>query len=64
MVGDIGLDGKTLVIRKVAVTYLLKGVADDQRETVQRVLGFHAERCPGARSISPCIAIETDVEYS
>jgi uncharacterized OsmC-like protein len=42
------------------VTYRL--VADEaQRATVERVLGFHADRCPVARTIGGCVAITTSL---
>lgn len=64
-VGDIYLDGRVLVIRKITVEYRLEGeLDDDQKETVERVLGFHAAKCPVARSITPCIEIETRLEYA
>ena len=56
--GTIGKDGKVLIIGKIEVIYHLK-VSEEQRETIDRVHGFHAESCPVARSISPCIEIAT-----
>ena len=61
--GDVGKDGKVLVLRKVRVTYRLR-VPEEARETVERVHEFHAQSCPVARSISPCVEIETRVEYT
>jgi uncharacterized OsmC-like protein len=52
-----------LVVKRIHVTYRLSGVEPDDRQTVERVLGFHADKCPVARSISPQIAITTSVEY-
>jgi uncharacterized OsmC-like protein len=50
-----------LVVRRIHVTYRL--VADEaQRATVERVLGFHADRCPVARTIGGCVDITTSVE--
>jgi uncharacterized OsmC-like protein len=49
------------VIRRIHVRYRLK--ADPaHRETSQRVLAFHADHCPVARSIGGCIAILTSLE--
>ena len=56
--GTIGKDGKVLIIRKVDVTYRIKA-AEEHRETIERVHGFHADFCPVARSIAGCIEIET-----
>jgi uncharacterized OsmC-like protein len=50
-----------LVVRRIQVTYRL--VADEaQRATVERVLGFHADRCPVARTIGGCVDLTTTVE--
>ncbi|MGH3342584.1 MAG: hypothetical protein ACRDPK_06800 [Carbonactinosporaceae bacterium] len=61
--GEVELDGHTLVIKRIAVTYLLAVAPDVDRSTVERVHGFHAERCPVARSIGGSIDISTRVEY-
>ena len=63
MTGEIEKDGSVLVVERIHVEYELAGVEADQRETVERVLGFHADKCPVARSISPQIAISTSVTY-
>ncbi len=60
-VGEIELDGKVLVIRRIHVRYHLKLEAA-KREIAERVMGFHVERCPVARSLTPCIAISTALE--
>ena len=63
--GEIEKDGKVLVVKRIHVTYTLRGVAsDDDREKVDRVLGFHADYCPVARSIRDAIDITTELEYS
>lgn len=57
-------DGRVLIIKRIHVNYFLAEVdSDEDRETVQRALGFHAEYCPIARSISPPIEITTSLEY-
>lgn len=50
-----------LVIRRIHVTYHLKAAAD-QRETAERVLGFHADFCPVAKTIGGCVEISTSLE--
>ena len=50
-----------LIIRRIHVTYSLK-VKPDQRETAERVHGFHVDYCPVARSVSDSIAISTTLE--
>jgi uncharacterized OsmC-like protein len=52
-----------LVVKRIHVTYELAGVTAEQQETVERVLGFHADHCPVARSIGGSISITTDVRY-
>ena len=47
-VGEIVLEEKTLVIKRIVVTYRLGGVPDDRREEVERVHGFHRRFCPVA----------------
>jgi uncharacterized OsmC-like protein len=59
--GEIEKDGKVLVIKRIFVTYHLK-IADEHRETAERVLGFHADFCPVARTIRGCVEIETRLE--
>lgn len=57
------MDGRVLVIRRIHVTYRLKGVAEEDHPTVERVHGFHADHCPVARSFRESIAITTEIEY-
>jgi uncharacterized OsmC-like protein len=63
VVGEIEKDGAVLVVKRIHVEYQLSEVDPSQRETVERVLSFHADKCPIARSISPQIAITTSVDY-
>ena len=58
--GEIEKDGNVLVIKRIHVTYHLK-LKPDQRETAQRVLGFHADKCPVARTIQGCVDISTEL---
>ena len=55
------LDSKVLVIRRIHVRYHLK-IAPNKREVAERVLGFHADFCPVARTIGGCVAITTSLE--
>jgi organic hydroperoxide reductase OsmC/OhrA len=59
--GEIEKDGNVLVIRRIHVTYHLK-VPPEQRETAERVHGFHARYCPVARTIEGCVEISTSLE--
>ncbi len=57
---EIEKDGNVLIIKRIHATYTLK-VAPEQRATVERVHGFHAEFCPVARSLSGSIDISTEL---
>lgn len=61
-VGEIEAEGKVLILRRVEVTYHLQVGADADRDTIERVHGFHAERCPVYRSIHPQIQVTTRLE--
>jgi uncharacterized OsmC-like protein len=59
--GDVELDGGTLVIRRIRVRFRLRA-PEEARETVERVHGVFAGRCPVYRSITPSIEITTSFE--
>ena len=50
-----------MVVKRIHVTYHLK-LVPDQRETAQRVLEFHADFCPVARTLRGSVDITTSVE--
>ncbi len=53
------------MVTRIHVTYTLRGVSSDEdRETVTRVHGFHADYCPVARSIRDAIDISTELAYA
>jgi uncharacterized OsmC-like protein len=57
------------VVKRIHVTYHLivdEDVVADQekRDRIERVLGFHAERCPVARTIGGCVDITTSLELT
>lgn len=54
-------DDGVIVIKRIHVTYRLKA-GEEHRETVERVHGFHAEKCPVYRSIRAAIDITTEYE--
>lgn len=60
--GLVAKDGKVLVIRRIEVTYRLK-LDQEHREVAERVLEFHADFCPVARTLSGCVEIETALEF-
>ncbi|MDX1449984.1 MAG: OsmC family protein [Acidimicrobiia bacterium] len=61
--GEVEKDGRVLILRRIHVTYHLSGVAEDQKDAVERVHEFHARYCPVARSIEGSIEITTELEY-
>ena len=62
VVGEIEIENKVLVVRRIHVTYHLRADAD-KRPVAERVLGFHARACPLARSIGGCVEITTSLEF-
>lgn len=59
--GEIVKDDKSFRIHRIEVLYRLR--ADPaQRETIERVHGFHADHCPVARTIDGCVEIATRLE--
>ncbi len=59
--GEIELDGKVLVIRRIHVHYELR-VDAAHCDVVERVHEVHATGCPVARTLSGCVAVTTDVQ--
>lgn len=55
------MEGKVLVLKRIHAHYKLRASAE-QRETIDRVHGFHPEKCPVARSLKGAIAITTSYE--
>jgi uncharacterized OsmC-like protein len=49
------------VIKRIHVRYQLTVDADADLAVVERVRGFHADKCPVARSIRDAIAISTEL---
>lgn len=60
--GEIELERQVLVIKRIHVTYSGLEVAEEDREAVERVLAFHADGCPVARSLEGAIEITTSLE--
>lgn len=50
------------MIKRISVRYRLSVDPEADRAAIDRVMGFHADRCPVARSIRDSIAITTDIE--
>jgi uncharacterized OsmC-like protein len=60
--GEIELEGKVLVIKRIHVHYRLQDDLIDP-EVVERVHSFHAGKCPVARSIEGAIEVTTSWEF-
>ncbi len=59
--GEVELEGKTLVVKRIAVTYSGLDVAEEDRDKVERVLAVHGDACPVARSLKGAIEITTSL---
>ena len=59
--GEVELEGKTLVVKRIKVTYTGLSVAEEDREKVERVLRTHGDACPVTRSIKGSIDITTEL---
>jgi uncharacterized OsmC-like protein len=55
-------EGKVLVIKRIKQTFHLD-VAEEYRETVERVLLVYADSCPVARSIKGSIEITSGLDF-
>ena len=61
--GEVEDDKGVLVIKRVHVTHTLRAEDPDAvRDTVKRVHGVYAERCPVYRSLRPAFQITSRVE--
>ncbi|MEX2627808.1 MAG: OsmC family protein [Ilumatobacteraceae bacterium] len=60
--GEVELDGGTLVVKRIHAAYTLQVDDDIERDKIERVHGFHADKCPVARSIRDAIAISTSYD--
>ncbi|HXM72052.1 MAG TPA: OsmC family protein [Candidatus Dormibacteraeota bacterium] len=61
--GEIYLDEKVLVIKRIRVRYTLTGCPEDKKEVAERAHSFHASRCPVAKSIEKAIEISTQLAF-
>jgi uncharacterized OsmC-like protein len=61
VVGEIEKEGNVLVVRRIHVTYHLR-ITPQKRHVALRVHGFHADKCPMARTICDCVEITTSLE--
>lgn len=57
--GEIELDGKVLVIKRIHVDYGGVQIPADKQQAAERALATHQRACPVARSIQAAIAVTT-----
>jgi uncharacterized OsmC-like protein len=62
-VGEVELQGKVLLIKRVKQTFLLAANERD-RETIERVLEVYADSCPVARSVKDSIEITSKLNLT
>ena len=62
-VGEVELQGKVLVIKRVKQTFHLAANERD-RETIERVLEVYADSCPVARSVKDSIEITSKLNLA
>ena len=60
--GEIELEERVLVIKRIHVRYKLHA-AEDQRETAEHAYRIHVDRCPLARSLRGSIEITTSLDF-
>jgi uncharacterized OsmC-like protein len=63
VVGEVETDEGVLVIRRVHVAMRLDA-PEEARETVERVHGFYAMRCPLYRTLHTAISFTTSYELA
>src|SRR5258708_40260867 len=61
--GEVYLEDKVLVIKRIRVRYTLTGCPDDKREAAERSHSFHASRRPVAKSIERAIEISAELNF-
>ena len=62
-VGEVETEGKVLVVKRIRQTFHLTASEDD-RETIERVLGVYADSCPVARSIKGSIEVSSELDLT
>jgi len=62
-VGEIEVESKVLVIKRIKQTFHLTADEND-RETIERVLGVYADSCPVAKSIKDSIEISSELDLT
>ncbi len=61
--GEIEVESKVLVIKRIKQIFHLTASEED-RETIERVLGVYADSCPVARSVRDSIEITSELNLT
>jgi organic hydroperoxide reductase OsmC/OhrA len=61
-VGEVELEGSTLVLKRIAVRYRLRADPGTDGSVIDRVMSIHADHCPVARSLRGAIDITTSID--
>ncbi len=62
-VGEIEVESKVLVIKRIKQTFYLTADEGD-RKTIERVLKVYADSCPVARSVKGSIEITSELDFT
>ena len=62
-VGEIEVESKVLVIKRIKQTFHLTA-AESDRETIERVLKVYADSCPVAASVKGSIEISSELDLT
>ncbi len=62
-VGEIEVEGKILVIKRIKQTFHLTADEKD-REKIERMINVYADSCPVARSVKGSIEIESELDLT
>ena len=62
-IGEVEAEGKVLVIKRIKQVFHLTASEDD-RQTIERVLGVYADSCPVARSLKGSIEIKSELDFT
>jgi uncharacterized OsmC-like protein len=60
--GEVELEGRTLVLKRILVWYRLQADPGADRSVIDRAIGFHADHCPVARSLRAAVDITISIE--
>jgi uncharacterized OsmC-like protein len=59
----VEVEDGVLVLKRIRVTYHLRGCPEEKRPAAERAHAFHARKCPVAVSLSGAIAVSTQLVF-